>query len=247
MDLPFPSRPHRLRFEARDLNRRRMWFSLCLAGVLCLAPLERSARAEEIDRLIAVVNGSVITQSDLRLARNLNALLSIGRKSPDQSLEEEIQRLIDLEILRQELQNFPAVQIEPNEIDAELENLRQAFAEIGGMPALLNRLGLLESELREYVTLQLTLMKFVRFRFEPFVNIPEAAVRAYYEQELLPELRKTPGSPIPRLEEIAEKIEHLLKQREVDAAREKWLKEVRGISRIEVVSQTKERFGGFGS
>jgi len=212
--------------------------------LLVLVLLQTESMAAEIDRLLAVVNGTVITRSDLELSRNLNLLLSIGKTTPGSSTGQEVRRLIDLEILRQELGNFPAIRIDPSEVEAELENLRTTFAEIGGMPALLRKLGLLESELREYLKLQLSVLKFVRFRFEPFVTISEASILDYYEKVLVPELRKQPGSTIPPLEGLKEEIENLLRQKEVDTALEKWLTDVRKISKIEVVERSEDESGG---
>ena len=60
----------------------------------------------EIDRLIAAVNGVAITEGDLNLARSLNAILSYGRNAAAASRSDEIEKLIDQELMRQELKNF---------------------------------------------------------------------------------------------------------------------------------------------
>jgi hypothetical protein len=232
------SRESRRRLHRGGAGRGCRFF---LAALALLAPW---SMAGEIDRLIAVVNGSIITSSDLELSRNLNVLLSVGKVDPHSSKEEEVQRLIDLEILRQELGNFPAIQIDPKEIEAEMANLRTIYAEIGGMPVLLRRLGLQESELREYLSLQVSVMKFVQFRFEPFITISEEAVRAYYEKELVPELHKRPAATIPPVEDVRVEIEKLLRQKEVDTSLEKWLVDVRKVSRIEIVSDFEQKIGG---
>src|SRR5512137_1479435 len=64
--------------------------------------------AEEVDRLIAAVNGKAITEGDLDLARSLNALMFYGKTSG--SRDDELNRLIDLELMRQELKNFSLTQ-----------------------------------------------------------------------------------------------------------------------------------------
>ena len=55
-----------------------------------------AVHAGEIDRLLAAVNGKVMTEQDLLLARELNAFLSDGKISVSPSRTEEISRLIDL-------------------------------------------------------------------------------------------------------------------------------------------------------
>jgi len=211
---------------------RRFWRNLVLWAAV--APgYSFAGSGEEIDRLIAAVNGEVITEGDLRLYRDLNAVSSPGRRVPDEGLSEEIERLIDLEILRQEMRNFPSVLPPERDVDARLQFLRDAFAEIGGLPAVMRRLGLEESELRDYVALQISILRFVDFRFRPFVAVSANEVLSYYQDTLLPQIAKGADAVVPPLDEVEGKIEEILLQRKVDQALDAWLKESREHIRIE--------------
>jgi hypothetical protein len=202
------------------------------------------SRTEEIDRLLVAVNGKVVTEGDLLLARSLNALLALGKNNAQRSRDEEINRLIDLELLRQELGHFSATQAGESEVEQKMEELRVTYAEIGGLPALLRRLGLQETELRAYVALLISFQKFIHFRFQPFVSISPEQKLAYYQQEFVPQLQKSPGSAIPTLEEVAAQIEEILIEREINSAMERWLREIRGHSRIEYFTRTAATQGG---
>ena len=203
-----------------------------------------SLRAEEIDRLLVAVNRKVVTEGDLVLARNLNALLELGRNVAQHSRDEELNRLIDLELLRQELGHFSVTQAEESEVEQKMEELRVTYAEIGGLPALLGRLGLQETELRAYIALLISSQKFIHFRFQPFVSISPEQKLAYYQQELVPQLQKSPGARIPTLEEVSAQIEEILIEREVNSAMERWLRDIRGHSRIEYFTRTAATQGG---
>ena len=186
----------------------------------------------EIDRLIAAVNGVVITEGDLNLARSLNAILSYGRNAAAGSRSDEIERLIDRELMRQELKNFSMMEVEEGKIEARMQALRVAFAAKGGLSALLQRTGLLESELISYIRLESSILRFVDFRFRPFVSVLEADIRAYYEKRLIPQLRES-KIETPSLDQISAKIEMILREEKINAVLDQWMKEIRRSSRIE--------------
>jgi len=97
-----------------------------LAAALLGLPALTPADAEEIDRVVAAVNSKIIAESDLRLAHNLNALLVFGRQEQgsEPSRDEQISRLIDLELIRQELESFPLDPGEQTLIETRVEDLK---------------------------------------------------------------------------------------------------------------------------
>lgn len=185
------------------------------------------------DRLLAAVNGMVLTQGDLELARSLNAVLLFGRGRQDPGLRQEVERLIDLELFRQELERFSVAAAEEGQVRARLDELRRGYAEIGGLPVLLRRLGLQESELTDYLQLQALVLKFIGLRFRPFVSVSDDEVESYYRDVLVAELLKTASAP-PPLSEVAEQIRGLLTEDKVNEAMEEWIRSIRGGARIQL-------------
>jgi hypothetical protein len=190
------------------------------------------AHGTEIDRLIAAVNGVAITEGDLNLARSLNAILSYGRNATAASRSDEIEKLIDQELMRQELKNFSMTEVEESKIKARLQSLHDAFAAKGGLSTLLQQTGLQESELISYVQLEASILKFVDFRFRPFVSVSEADIRTYYEERLTPQLKESKIEK-PSLDQISAKIEMILREEKINAVLDQWMKEIRRSSRIE--------------
>ncbi len=200
-----------------------------------------SVRAEEIDRVLATVNGRIITESDLRVSRDLNLLLQYGtRRGAEPSRDDELKRLIDLELVRQELENFPLAADDKSGIDAQITELRTAYAEVGGLGVLLNRLGLQEEELVSYLRLQASIKRFVEVRFNPFVTVSAAEVEDYYRKDLVPRLEKS-GAAVPALSQVSKSIEELLTETKVNASLENWIQGVRGTSKIEYFAESGER------
>ncbi len=180
---------------------------LCLiAALICwLAGTHRSA-AQEIDRLLAAVNGKVITEGDLTMARSLYALSQLGKAATSQRREEEIHSLIDRELIRQEMENFPIGQADENSIQTyvqtRMDALKSAYAEIGGLPGLLRDLGVQENELVSYLRLRALMERFMNLRFRPFVNAADP-------------------------DELEQKV---------NAAMDQWIEDIRNHSRIEIFS-----------
>lgn len=149
--------------------------ALCVAiMILCRWGLGGPLAAQEIDRLLAAVNGKVITEGDLSISRSLNSLILFGRSDANPTRAQELNRLIDLELFRQEMESFPFGQADQNSIQAEVDKqmvaLKTVYAEIGGLTALLRRLGLQEGELASYLRLRVRMARFMNLRFLPFVN-----------------------------------------------------------------------------
>jgi hypothetical protein len=186
----------------------------------------------EIDRLLVAVNGKVITEGDLSLARSLNEVILYDQSAKVESRAGEINRLIDLELMRQELQNFSMAQEDESGFEARLQSLRDVYAGKGGLSIFLNKLGLQESELVAYLRLQSSIMKFVNFRFRPFVKVSKEEIKAYYDKRLTAQLREANLS-LPPLAQVTGRIEEVLKEEKVNAALEQWITEIRRNSQIE--------------
>jgi hypothetical protein len=190
------------------------------------------AFGSEIDRLLVTVNGRVITEGDLDLARSLIAIVFYDKNSGPGSREDQIAKLIDQELMRQELKNFSQTQEDESKVEARLQSLREAYAEKGGLPPLLKRLGLQESELIAYLKLESSILKFVNFRFGPFATVSEQEIKNYYETRLTPQLQKA-RIDLPELKQISGRIEEILREEKVNTLLEQWIREIRRNSRIE--------------
>ncbi len=231
------------RVQSAVLSRSAGTAAAILLIAFALAASVRPLKAEEIDALLAAVNGKVITEGDLRLARGLNTVIALGHSAAPPARTAEIERLIDLELIRQELGSFPMAADDQGSVETRIQGLRNAYAEIGGLPALLSRLGLQVSELQDYVRLQDSILRFVDFRFRPFATVSQQEVQDYYDGKLVPSLRKV-NAPIPPLADVSSKIEEILKEEKVNALMTQWLQDIRRHSRIEYFFESADSAQG---
>lgn len=190
--------------------------------------------AQEIDRLLAAVNGKVITELDLKMARTLNAVLDLGQNKPPQSRKDELDQLIDQELIRQEMENYPVPQAEIDAVVKEkIESFRDVYAEIGGLPALLSRLGLEAAELTKKIRIIVLNEKFTSLRFGPFIIIAAADVEEYYRMKYVPDMKRR-GLAARPLAEVSSQIEMLLKEIRKSDSETQWLENIRKNSNIEL-------------
>ena len=81
-------------------------------------------------------------------------------------------------------------------------------------------------ELTRRLWWQLTLLRFIDYRFRPGIQIPPADVQAYYRRQVS-QWEQQGTKPIPTLEESRDQIEEILTQQRIDQALDQWIKDAR--------------------
>ncbi len=207
----------------------------CAHIVVCLLLAAAGpARPEIIDRIAVSVDDQLITQSDLM--REIRITAFINGEKPDFSAENKrktAQRLIEQLLLRRdmELTRFPAPP--ESEVDRMMRVVRQSrFRNEAHYRAELAAYGITEQELREQLRRQAAVLRYIEFRFRPEVQLTEAEIRNYYENRILPELRKRGVSPQPSYDEARSQAEDALAAQRADELVDKWLVEARNRVRI---------------
>jgi peptidyl-prolyl cis-trans isomerase SurA len=186
-----------------------------------------------VDRVAVVVGRHVVKLSDIDRDLRASAFLN-GEPlnfSPD-AKRKAAERLIDQELIRQEILTGGYRQPSQQDVDAFLAQLQRD--RFGGSAAKLNaalsKYGLTVEQLRQYVLWQLTVLRFIDERFRPGVLITDEDVHAYY-QEHSAELRKA-YPQLRTLEALEAKIREILTGQRVNQNFEEWLTEARRRTRI---------------
>lgn len=194
-------------------------------SLLCLFPLSL-ARAEITDRMLAIVNGKLITESEVIWALALDPGLQPLDLSPENK-RLMLERLIDQRILDSEAEKVP--QEPPTE--AEITNYinNELIKEFGSEAAFRDRLqkvGLDHASLREIVLHRLEMLKYIDFRFRAFVFLKPEEVERYYREVELPRMRNR-GGRVRSLDEMRAQIEATLIEERVNAELDRFLDEAR--------------------
>lgn len=133
-------------------------------GVWVLAALVAGAqaRAETIDRVLAVVAGQLITLTDVNAARDLG--LQSADNAPD-PLRAILSKLIDRELVLAEVERYAPAEPSADAVDREVARVRARFASQQAFDSALARSGIDEKHLRETLRQDLRVRAYEEQRF----------------------------------------------------------------------------------
>lgn len=208
-----------------------------LAGVCAVVTAAFGAPAV-IDRIVVIVGKHAIKlsdiDSDLRLTefinnQPLNLSTADGKKAAD--------HLIDQAVIRDEiaLEGYGrATDAQANELLEQI--LRNRF---GGsqtrLRAALERYGLTEARLRDYLRWEMTVLDFIDQRFRAGVLVTDDEVKSYYDSHLAELERRHPKDHTYKT--LAPQIRNVLEEQQVNQQFDAWLEETRKSDRIQYVDE----------
>jgi len=231
-----------------NTNRFALISALILAWLFCTLTAQAG---EVIDRIVAVVNGHVILQSQLEDALCFEALTGAR---PLQSLGEEdrrsaLSRLVDQELLREQAQTGDLPQPAPEQVQKRIQEIRAAHPEAAtdsGWQATLAGYGLNEKQLESRVAFELAVLREVDLHLRPSVQIDNERIESYYRDVFVPSLRKA-GAPEAPLPEVAARIREILVQEKIGELFDSWLQSLRKESKVRTLLPPDDQSASRGS
>ena len=193
---------------------------ICLS-VFVLLFLVTIGRAEVIDRIVAVVEGRIITLSDLRQEREIRARLGEPAIDDDAVL---VKQLVDNYLIERQTAEYPNIDVVNEEVEAELKKATSLISE--------------SEAVRDSIRRRIRMQKFFDLRFRQLIRPTDEEIRKYYENVFVPEARARGLQSIPPLSdgEMARGIRENVIQESLDHEVEVWLEAIRRRSNIEVVN-----------
>ncbi len=187
-----------------------------------------------MDRIAVVVGMRVVKSSDVERDLRVSEFMNREPLNLGADVKRKVaERLIDQELIRQEMMNGgysnPADQ-DANEILQQL--LRDRFQRSDAqLRAALARYELSEEQLRRYLAWQLAVLRFIDQRFRPGVLVTDEDVQAYYQQHKQ-ELQKA-YLQNSSIEALDSKLRETIVGERINLSFEQWLKQSRTQTRIE--------------
>jgi hypothetical protein len=136
-------------------------FQIGVALIACTL-LVGVARAETIDRVLAVVAGQLITLTDVTAATDLGLQSPGGAADPVRAV---LDRLIDRELVLAEVDRYAPAEPTAEAVDRQVQVVRQRFPSAAAFDAALARSGIDEKHLRETVRQDLRMRAYLDQRF----------------------------------------------------------------------------------
>lgn len=189
-----------------------------LLGVLLIKPVWALS-----DKIVAVVNNEVITQSELQQFQAL-AYTQLASQFKGKELEQEFQkakdgilnRMIEDRLILQEAKK-KNIEVKDNKIKDRIEQIRRGFASQEGFDQMLSEQGLTLGDLRKRTKEQFMIFQLVDEEVREKTIVEPAEITAFYEQnknEFMDTQQRKINSIFFTEEKDAKQVVNLLKQGE---------------------------------
>ena len=199
-----------------------------------------------LDRVVAVVNGDVILESDIDEERRFEEIQPF-RSVQDSTRAKIIERLVDRELILQQAALLPEDQVSDKALDEQIARMRTDIPACKqqyrcdtdeGWAKFLGDHGFTVEEFRSRWRQRMELLKFIQVRFSNGISVSDDEIKTYYEKTMLPEYARRKVTP-PPLDTIKQRIEEVLVQQQVSALLEDWLKSLRAQGSVQFMTQSE--------
>jgi peptidyl-prolyl cis-trans isomerase SurA len=199
--------------------------------VLPQMPVEPGA---EVDRVVAIVNGDLILDSDVDQERRFAALLPYGEAAGAYNRDAAIERLVNRDLILQQVKLQPQEVITAADAAKDLQSLRKALPTCKqyhcetkeGWDRFLATQGFDEATLTELWRRRMVVLAFIEQRFRMGIRITPQEIQTYFDQTLRPEYVAQHATP-PPLTAISGRIQEILLQQRVTGLLTDWLRSLR--------------------
>jgi parvulin-like peptidyl-prolyl isomerase len=174
--------------------------------------------AETLDKIVAVVDGKIITHSDVRQEAALRAIL--GEK--EISEEAVLQQVVEGVLIESQLVDFPGIEVQDQEVSDRIARVQKND-------------GISAEALRNAVMRRLRTARYFDVRFRQFLRASDQDIRAYYDTVFVPEATARGVTNIPPLEQVSDAIRENVLEEQLDHEVNIWLEAVRRRSNIEIL------------
>jgi peptidyl-prolyl cis-trans isomerase SurA len=227
--------------------------SLAAWGQQTPAPIPTGAVV--LDHVVAVINGSVILQSDVTEEIRYAVLQPFSIDGARNTPQRALQRLIDRDLILQQMRTAQTVDPPtPEEVQQRIAQLRAVIPECAqfhcetetGWQAFLKARGLTEKEVEAHWSQRMLILSFIQSRFGNGVRVTDAEIADYYNKTLVPQLQAKGIKP-PPLAVVSSRIEEILLQQRVSSLLLEWLQSLKSEGSVSILDPAYGKVGTTGS
>ena len=196
-----------------------------------------------LDRVIAIINGDVLLESDVQEEEHFALLEPYRVSSSTDSLQRAARRLINRTLILQQMKEQPTgIDVTDEEVQKSLVDVRQNLPACqkydckadAGWEAFLAANDLTQKEVDAHWRQRLQILKFIDIRFRTGIRISHEEVEDYYQKSIVPSFEKQ-KQKVPPVETIESKIQEVLLQQHVNGLLQDWLKSLRTEGSVQIL------------
>jgi peptidyl-prolyl cis-trans isomerase SurA len=190
-------------------------------------------RAEVIDRIAAIVDGRVITLSEIERVAQLELVDLSKDESPVQYRKRVMQALIDDILRRKDVERLGVRDVSDGEISQRINRLQSHWPSAEAFGQRLADVGLTDAELRSLVKTRLELEGYIDERFAPLIFVSLDEIERYYASNWS-EQRRAQGLDVPPLAEVRDEIRDLIREERLRREVDRWTEQLRARANIDI-------------
>jgi peptidyl-prolyl cis-trans isomerase SurA len=205
-------------------------------------PSMAAVQGDAVDRVVAIVNGDLILDSDVDRERRFAELLPYGEAAGGYKRDEAIERLINRDLILQQVALQPGDDVTVQAAAKDLKSLRTSIPACAqyqceteeGWDKFLASEGFTEQSLTTLWQQRMEVLGFIELRFRMGVRITPADIQTYYTETLLPQYAAK-HAKAPAVRAISRRIQEVLVQQRVSKLLDDWLASLRAQGSVVVM------------
>ena len=209
---------------------RRSWVTATLAACMAAGSFSVSA-GELVDRVLAVVSGTVITLSDARIALAFKAVDTSGAADP---IAVTLRWLVDRQLVLDEVSRDDMGDLEKARVAEGLTRLRSSYVSDEAFARGLERLGLDRAGARRWVENTLRMQDYLARRFDTVFPPTDEELLEYFTRN---GVRFSRGGVVPSFDDAKEDVRAVLQQERQRQAVDSWLTRLRRRASVNEIYQ----------
>lgn len=211
------------------------------------APVVVPPPGTPLDRVVAIVNGDLILDSDVDQERRFEMLEPYRDEGRDIPRAHIIERLVNRDLILQQAKLQPQDPITDAQVAKELDQLRKNIpackqfdcATKQGWTNFLASNGFTEATLETRWRERMQVLRFIEQRFRMGIRITPEEIQKYYHDVMLPEYARHHVTP-PALDLLSDRIQEVLLEQRVSSLLGDWLKSLRAQGNVVVLHPGEE-------
>jgi hypothetical protein len=196
-----------------------------------------------LDRVVAIINGDVLLESDVQEELNFAKLEPVGIPSGSDSLRRAARRLINRTLILQQMkEQQTGINVTDSDIVKQLAEVRKNLPSCrqydcnteAGWKAFLAANNLAEQDVIDHWRQRIEILRFVDIRFRTGIRITKQEVADYYEKSIVPGYARA-KEKAPPVETLTPRIQEVLLQQHVNGLLQDWMRTLRQEGSVQIL------------